>query len=166
MNRLKPTENKILKSHELVKTVAAWRLKSEVLVFTNGCFDILHKGHVTYLAQAASLGDHLIIGLNSDHSIKLLSKGVGRPIQDEDARALLLASLQFVDVVCIFNEETPISLIRATKPDVLVKGGDWQVEDIAGSDEVLSYGGRVEIIPLLEGYSTTSIEQRIRDGKD
>ncbi len=166
MERLKLVENKIYTFTSLIQIVAAWRIRSDKIIFTNGCFDLLHLGHITYLAQAASMGSRLVIGLNSDTSVRLQNKGIGRPIQSEVTRSMVLASLQFVDAVCLFNEETPVELIRSIKPDILVKGSDWSVENIAGSDIVLANGGKVEIIPLIEGYSTTAIEEKIRDGQN
>ena len=126
------------------------------LVFTNGCFDILHRGHVEYLAKAADMGDVLVVGLNTDASVKRL-KGEGRPVNDQEARALVLASLSFVDAVVLFDEDTPYELIKAIRPDVLVKGADYKPEEIVGYDIVTSYGGKVETVPLVEGYSTTSL---------
>ena len=129
---------------------------SHTLVFTNGCFDVLHRGHTYYLAKARELGDLLVVGLNSDASVTML-KGPGRPVNEESARAEVLASLQVVDHIIVFPEETPLNLIRALKPDVLVKGGDYVKEDIVGFKEVTETGGKVKIIPLLEGYSSSSI---------
>lgn len=141
--------------------VARWRLLGKKLVFTNGCFDILHAGHVASLLEAAQHGDVLIVGLNADASVKKL-KGDGRPINDEQSRALLLASLVMVDAVVIFGEDTPQELVLAIQPDVLVKGGDYKVEDIAGAKEVLSWGGQVFINPILPTFSTTHIIEKIQ----
>lgn len=140
------------------------RLKffNKKIVFTNGCFDILHRGHVDYLMKAAALGDYLIIGLNTDRSVKE-NKGSKRPINDEQSRALLLASLRFVDTVIYFDSNTPAELIREIIPDVLVKGADYKPEEIAGYDTVVSHGGNVQTIDLLPGYSTSGIEKRILD---
>jgi rfaE bifunctional protein nucleotidyltransferase chain/domain len=124
-------------------------------------FDLLHQGHVQYLAEAASLGDKLIVGINSDESVKRLNKGLNRPLQDETSRALIMASLHCVDLVVIFREDTPRELIHLIQPDVLVKGGDWKPEQIVGSDIVLQKGGQVLSMPFIEGYSTTKIEQKI-----
>lgn len=132
----------------------------KTIVFTNGCFDILHAGHIASLTEAAKQGDILIVGLNSDSSAKNL-KGEGRPVNNEDARALMLSSLAMVDVVTIFSESTPRELIIAIKPDVLVKGGDYKVEDIAGAKEVLEWGGKVIINPTVPGFSTTTILEKI-----
>ena len=129
------------------------------VVFTNGCFDILHRGHVEYLSKAADMGDVLVVGLNTDASVKRL-KGEGRPVNDEQARALVLASLSFVDAVVFFDEDTPYELIKAVHPDVLVKGADYEPEEIVGYDIVTSYGGKVKTVPLVEGYSTTFILTR------
>jgi len=149
-------EKKIVTKKDVLFDIAQWRFKSDKVVFTNGCFDILHLGHIEYLAKAYSLGDRLIIGLNSDTSVKAL-KGDGRPVNPQEARAMVLAALRFVDRVVIFNEETPYELIRSIKPDVLVKGGDYNPEEIAGYDIVKGSGGEVVIIDFVEGYSTTDI---------
>jgi rfaE bifunctional protein nucleotidyltransferase chain/domain len=129
------------------------------IVFTNGCFDLLHRGHIYYLAKARELGDLLVLGLNSDDSVTRL-KGPGRPVNDQQARAEVLAGLAFVDYLLIFPEDTPLNLIKAVRPDILIKGGDYKAEEIVGYREVLSWGGRIETIPLLEGYSTTSIIEK------
>lgn len=141
-----------------------WKFLGKKIVFTNGCFDILHPGHVDYLSRAADLGDILIIGLNSDASVKTLNKGPLRPIQDEQSRAFVLAGLGFVKAVCVFEESTPLELISAIVPDVLVKGGDWKPEQIVGADVVKAAGGRVLSLDFLPGFSTTSIEDKIRKG--
>lgn len=154
--------NKILTPPELERRLAQWRIIGKTIVFTNGCFDILHAGHIASLTEAAKHGDILIVGLNADASIKGL-KGPNRPINNENARALLLASLMMVDAVALFNEPTPLELILSIKPDVLVKGGDYKVEDIAGSKEVISWGGKVIINPIVEGFSTTSIINKIQN---
>lgn len=133
---------------------AAWGDKK--VVFTNGCFDIVHRGHVEYLAGAAELGDILVVGLNTDASTRRL-KGASRPLQDETSRATVLASLQVVSYVALFDEDTPYELIRQVQPDVLVKGADYRAEDIVGYDVVVARGGRVETIALVEGYSTSSV---------
>lgn len=129
------------------------------IVFTNGCFDILHAGHVQYLAGARSLGDRLFVGLNSDVSVRQL-KGINRPVQKQEDRALILASLEAVDFVCIFDEETPLNLIQVVKPQVLVKGGDYDRKSIVGADFVESYGGRVATLDFLPGRSTTAILEK------
>ncbi|MFZ5586274.1 MAG: D-glycero-beta-D-manno-heptose 1-phosphate adenylyltransferase [Thermodesulfobacteriota bacterium] len=131
------------------------------VVFTNGCFDLIHAGHVRYLGQARALGDLLILGLNSDASVRGLNKGEERPIVPQDQRAEVAAGLMAVDLVVIFNQPTPLELIRIIAPDVLVKGGDWPVEAIVGADLVLARGGRVLSIPLVEGLSTTNLVRRL-----
>lgn len=142
------------------RTVAAWRVRGAKIVFTNGCFDILHFGHFHYLAAARDLGDRLIVGLNSGGSVRRL-KGAARPIQDELTRKMQLATLQFVDAVVVFEEDDPLELIKTIAPDILVKGGDWQPAQIIGADFVLKNGGQVLSLPFVEGFSTTNIEQRI-----
>ncbi len=141
---------------QIVQKVAQLRLMSKKIAFTNGVFDILHQGHIYSLSEAAKEADYLIVGLNSDASVKKL-KGETRPINNQDSRALLLASLLMIDAVVIFEEETPLELIKAIMPDVLVKGGDYTVEQVAGAKEVIVNGGRVVINPVLEGFSTTAI---------
>lgn len=163
MSFIEEIPQKIKRNEQIQHFVHMSRMLSKKIVFTNGVFDLMHKGHVDYLMKAADLGNCLIIGLNSDESVKLLNKGSNRPIQDEESRAIILASLLFVNAVVIFNEETPANLIQAIAPDVLVKGGDYKIEDIAGSTYVLSNGGEVLTIPLLEGFSTSSIEERIKN---
>jgi rfaE bifunctional protein nucleotidyltransferase chain/domain len=145
---------------DLAFDIATWRFKSKKIVFTNGCFDIIHRGHVEYLAKAASLGDQLIIGLNTDASVKRL-KGMARPLQDENSRAVVLASFSFVSRVVLFDEDTPFELINLIKPDFLVKGGDYTPESIVGYDIVKNIGGEIVTIDLVEGHSTTSIINRM-----
>lgn len=147
---------------DLQKKIAQWRLLGKTIAFTNGCFDILHAGHIASLTEAAKHGDILIIGLNADRSIKGL-KGPGRPVNDENARALLLASLVMVDAVVLFAEPTPLELILAIRPDVIIKGGDYKVEEIVGAKEVMSWGGQVIINPIVQGFSTTSIINKIQN---
>jgi rfaE bifunctional protein nucleotidyltransferase chain/domain len=137
------------------------RAKGKRTVFTNGCFDILHPGHVSYLERAAGMGDLLVIGLNSDSSVKAI-KGKDRPLNNERDRAYVLSALSFVDYITLFGENTPDKLIRMIRPDVLVKGGDWKIGDIVGGSFVKSYGGRVARIPFLKGYSTTSLIKKMR----
>lgn len=144
-----------------LQQVQQWRAQKQTIVFTNGVFDILHQGHIYSLLQAAAEGDRLIVGLNADSSVKKL-KGPDRPVNNQDSRALVLAALQMVDLVIIFEDETPIELIKNILPDVLVKGGDYRVEDIAGSQEVIAHGGKVIINPILPGYSTTSIIEKMK----
>jgi D-beta-D-heptose 7-phosphate kinase/D-beta-D-heptose 1-phosphate adenosyltransferase len=151
---------KIFKLDELVTKVAQLRFLSNTIGFTNGIFDIIHQGHVFSLSQAAKEADFLIVGLNSDASTKRL-KGNSRPVNDEQSRAIVLASMLMVDAVVIFEEDTPIEVIKAILPDVLIKGGDYTVEQIAGAKEVIANGGRVVINPIKEGFSTSSIIQRI-----
>jgi D-beta-D-heptose 7-phosphate kinase/D-beta-D-heptose 1-phosphate adenosyltransferase len=147
---------KILTRQQAAEKVKAWKHEGKKIVFTNGVFDLLHKGHIYSLTQAAKEGDVLVVGLNSDSSVKIL-KGNSRPINSEDARALVLAALAMVDAVVLFEEETPLNLILSLMPDVLVKGGDYTVEQIAGAKEVIANGGKVLINPVLEGFSTTAI---------
>ena len=161
MNKPGSIPKKIFQPDELSKQIIRWRLTNKTIAFTNGCFDILHQGHIASLSSAASEADILIIGLNSDASTKRL-KGDSRPVNNENSRALLLASLAIVDAVIIFEEDTPLNLIRLILPDVLVKGGDYTIDQIAGADEVVSSGGKVVINPILEGFSTTSIIEQIR----
>jgi len=146
----------------LAEKVKDWRAESLKVVFTNGCFDILHLGHIDYLSKAADLGDRLVIGVNTDKSVSVL-KGPTRPIINEQTRLIKLASLHFVSAVILFNEETPLELIKAVNPNVLVKGGDYTIETIVGATEVLSNGGDVSVIPFLEGHSTTSIVNKIKE---
>lgn len=145
---------------QLLQKLACWRFKNKKIVFTNGCFDIVHMGHIDYLAKSADKGDVLIIGLNSDASVNEL-KGANRPIIDENSRGLLLSSLWFVDAVVLFSEQTPKKIIEAIQPDVLIKGSDYKAEDIVGYDTVKNKGGKVITIDLIEGYSTSSIIQKI-----
>ena len=153
--------NKILDIINLQKQIAAWRVMGKSFAFTNGCFDILHKGHIFSLSKAASEADYLIVAVNSDASVKKLRKGENRPINDEQSRALLMASLAIVDAVIIFNEDTPQQLIANLLPNVLVKGGDYTIDQIAGAKEVIAAGGRVVINDLLEGFSSTSIISKL-----
>ncbi len=162
MNYLEILNQKIINKEKLTPLLTYWRLKNHRLVFTNGCFDILHRGHIEYLAKAASLGDVLVIGLNTDQSVKNI-KGPQRPVQDEKSRALVLASLTFVTAVVFFNEDTPYNLIEQIKPDVLVKGADYQKEDIVGADVVESNGGEIITVNLTEGYSTSSVINKIKE---
>lgn len=163
MNYLDVIKKKIFSPESMARQLSAWRLFDKKIIFTNGCFDILHQGHIDYLSKARYLGDFLVVGVNSDNSVKKLNKGSGRPIQDENSRALIIASLHFVDAVMIFNEDTPRELIKLIQPDVLVKGGDWKIEQIAGADVVKAKGGDVRTIPFLEGFSTTGIEKKIKN---
>ncbi len=151
---------KILNRSDLSIVINNLKKQGKKIVFTNGCFDILHPGHVTYLDKAKKLGDVLVLGLNSDASVKRL-KGKNRPVLNQDERATIISHLEMVDFICIFDEDTPYELISLVKPDVLVKGGDWSVENIVGKDIVESYGGLVINIPYIEGKSTTGIIERI-----
>ncbi len=154
-------QSKIVRQKEnLNYTLNQWRFKKKKIVFTNGCFDILHRGHVEYLAKAAELGDKLIIGLNTDSSVRRL-KGENRPVNNEEARAILLSSLIFTDKIILFEEDTPLQLINFIQPDVLVKGSDYQPKEIAGYDIVKTKGGEVITIELTKGFSTTSILKKI-----
>lgn len=148
----------------IVRLAHVWRVKQDRIVFTNGCFDILHRGHVAYLQEAASLGHRLVVGLNSDASVRRQGKGADRPLNDQDSRAAVLAALRCVDAVTCFDEDTPLDLIRALRPDVLVKGGDWDVKDIVGADLVLAAGGQVHSLRFVDGFSTTALVERIRHG--
>lgn len=150
-----------MKIEDKIKTIDNLYLdKYKKIVFTNGCFDILHLGHIDYLSKSKEMGDILIVGLNSDQSIKNI-KGTQRPINDQYMRSMILASLFFVDIVIIFNEDTPENLIKIIKPDILVKGGDYNIDTIVGGDIVKSYGGEIKIINYIEGYSTTNIINKI-----
>lgn len=152
---------KILSREELKKAGERWRLLSKKIVFTNGCFDILHAGHIAALSDAAKEADILVVGMNTDNSTRRL-KGEGRPVNDENSRALMMASLAIVDAVTLFDEDTPLELIKAVLPDVLVKGGDYTIDQIVGAKEVMANGGRVVINPILKGFSTTSIIEKMQ----
>jgi len=163
MNTYKRLKNKILTNNELDDILLQIREKGLTIGFTNGCFDILHKGHIRYLADASDLADVFIIGLNTDSSVKRL-KGPNRPLQDQESRAISLSALVFIDYVVMFGEDTPLELLKIIRPNILVKGGDYQVETIVGYDLVTSYGGKVITLPLVKGYSTTSIIKKISSG--
>ncbi len=152
---------KIFTREDFIREANQYRLKSKKIVFTNGVFDLLHHGHLASLTQAASLGDILVVGVNADASVKRL-KGPTRPIHSEQHRALMLASLAMVDAVIIFEEDTPLELIKAIMPDVLVKGGDYTVEQIAGAKEVIENGGKVVLADMIEGVSTTKIIESLQ----
>jgi rfaE bifunctional protein nucleotidyltransferase chain/domain len=160
MNKLETVRQKIINYDHFSQILAYWRFHNYKIVFTNGCFDILHKGHIEYLAKAAAYGDILIVGINSDQSVRNI-KGPSRPVQDESTRLLVLASLQFVDKVVIFEEDTPYELIKIVQPDVLVKGADYLPEQIVGYDIVKAKGGEIITIQLTEGYSTTGIIDKL-----
>lgn len=153
--------NKIISLAELKARVDGWKAAGDKVVFTNGVFDLLHTGHITYMVDAASLGTKLIIGLNSDASVRRL-KGPERPVNDENSRALILATMLFIDAVVIFGEDTPLNLITTLMPDVLAKGGDYTVETIVGAKEVMANGGDVEVISFVDGFSSTAIIRKIR----
>ncbi len=155
-------KNKIVRQNLLRETLLALKAQGKKIVFTNGCFDLVHLGHLDYLEKARGKGDVLVIGLNSDQSIRRL-KGASRPVMDENSRARLLAALEFVDYVVLFDEDTPLELIRDILPDVLVKGDDYQVSNIVGADVVMSNGGKVETVELVKGYSSTAIIEKIKN---
>jgi len=160
MHKLDILNSKILEGQVLDRWLSYIRFRRKTIVFTNGCFDIIHRGHVEYLAKAADMGDVLIVGLNTDASVKRL-KGTQRPLQDEITRACVLASMFYVHAVILFDEDTPYNLISGIQPDILVKGGDYQPHEIAGYDIVMAKGGQVTTIPLTEGFSSTGIINRI-----
>ncbi|MFA7274281.1 MAG: adenylyltransferase/cytidyltransferase family protein [Crocinitomicaceae bacterium] len=165
MKALENIQSKIVSTEEATAKILQWKAEGQTVVFTNGCFDILHKGHVTYLAKAADLGAKLVVALNTDASVKALGKSPERPINPEDARLLVIASLQFVDLVVLFPEETPLEMILQLQPSVLVKGADYDPNEtdqsnkkyIVGSEEVRKAGGSVAVIDLVAGFSTTAI---------
>jgi len=158
---IRPGASKILGRDELVARFGPGRALR--VVFTNGCFELLHSGHVSYLEQARALGDVLVVGLNSDASARRLAKGRGRPFVGQDDRARVLAALEAVDAVSVFDEDTPARLVEALVPDVLVKGADWALDEVVGREVVEAAGGRVVLIPLVEGMSTSSLVRRIRE---
>lgn len=161
MRNTQHIQHKIQPLEQAIRTVSQWRVLNKKVAFTNGCFDILHRGHIFSLGQAAHEAEFLIVGVNSDASTKRL-KGPERPINDEQSRALVLASLVMVDLVVIFEEDTPLNLITSLKPDVLVKGGDYTIDQIVGAKEVMENGGKVIINPIVEGFSTTGIIGKIQ----
>ena len=162
MNKFSVIESKISDLASLEKKLAFWRLTDKKIVFTNGCFDLLHYGHVDYLSKAASLGDVLLVGLNTDASVSKL-KGPHRPLNDEQSRLHIIASLFYVSAVILFDEPTPYELIRIVQPDILVKGGDYKAEDIVGYDIVKAKNGEVITLPFVAGFSTSAIEKKIID---
>lgn len=170
ITRFNYIQNKVLSHEEAMKRISTWRLKGDKIVFTNGCFDILHKGHVSYLAESAEMGNRMIVALNTDASVKRQGKGEDRPVNNNDARAMVLASLGFVDGIVFFDSETPLDIISEFKPDILVKGADYDPAEtnenskkhIVGSDIVKKYGGEVVAISLVEGFSTTSIIEKLK----
>lgn len=156
MQRIDLIPIKILSKPQIVKEVAKWRSLNKTIAFTNGVFDIIHKGHIFSLSAAAKEADYLVVGLNADISVKRL-KGESRPVNNDEARSIVLAALLMIDAVVIFEEDTPLELIKIIMPDVIIKGGDYTVDQIAGAKEVIANGGRVVINPILEGFSTTRI---------
>ena len=162
MSHLKNINSKIYSLDTLTTQVEQWKEKGNKIVFTNGCFDIIHRGHIEVLARTADLGDKLVVGLNSDQSIQEL-KGEDRPIIDGQSRAILLAALSFVDAIVLFSEDTPLKLISALLPDVLVKGGDYEIETIVGHEIVQKNGGKVKLVPFLDGFSSTTIIDKIKN---
>ncbi len=162
MNSLETIRHKIIVDwNELPEILFEWKNSDQKIVFTNGCFDIIHRGHIELLAKAADLGKKLIVGLNADDSVQRL-KGPERPLQDEFSRAMIMASFGFVDLVVLFQQDTPLELISLIKPDVLVKGGDYKAEEIVGYDVVTNNNGQVVTINFVEGYSTTSIVNKMK----
>ncbi len=163
MNSLEKINSKIIMEWDLLPGILSdWKKSNQKIVFTNGCFDIIHRGHIELLSKAADLGQKLIIGLNSDSSVQRL-KGAGRPVQDETSRAMIMSGFGFVSLVIIFNQDTPFKLINLIKPDILVKGGDYKSEEIIGYDIVTKNNGQVIIFNFVEGYSTTSIVNKLKE---
>lgn len=170
MSRLEYLNNKITDAQQARHLINGWKMKGQKVVFTNGCFDILHQGHVVYLAKAAEMGDRMIVAINSDASIKAQNKGPERPINPQEARSIVLAALGFVDLVVIFDSKTPLDLIEFLQPDVLVKGADYDPEEIdvlskkyiVGSDFVKKHNGSVKVVELEAGFSTTSIIEKLK----
>lgn len=161
MNQISRLRSKILSFSALENQLKEWRNANEKIVFTNGCFDLIHFGHVDYLAKARDLGNRLVVGLNTDASIRRL-KGSSRPVKDEQSRLTLLAGMAFVDAVVLFDEETPINLISMISPDVLVKGGDYKVKDIVGHEIVLNNNGKVCTIDFIDGYSSSALIEKVK----
>jgi len=161
MNKLDVIQSKIIDINNIEPLLTLWKLKNRKLVFTNGCFDIIHRGHVEYLAEAANCGNELIVGVNTDNSVQRL-KGKMRPVQDEIARAMIIAALQFVSAVILFDDDTPYELIKRIQPDVLIKGSDYDIKNIVGYDIVKAKGGEVKTIDFIDGYSTTSIIEKLK----
>ena len=162
MTPLNQIRQKLFLKESLVSQIAKWKANGEKIVFTNGCFDIIHPGHIDYLAKAASLGNKLIIGVNTDKSVQKL-KGPHRPIQSEDSRTFILAAFEFTSAIVLFDEDTPAELIAALKPDILVKGADYTIDQIAGAETVIASGGSVVLLPYLKGFSTSGIEKKIKE---
>jgi len=164
MNKYSLIKSKIVSGIDLSRLLSFYRFRNQKVVFTNGCFDIIHLGHIKYLSQAADLGNILIIGLNSDSSVNKI-KGHDRPVLDQKSRALTLAAFSFVNNIVLFDEETPYKLIKKISPDILVKGGDYKPEEIVGYDIVKDYGGEVKILDFIKGYSTSGIIEKINKGE-
>ena len=162
MNNFETIKSKIYTLDNLKEKVTEWRRNNQKIIFTNGCFDIIHRGHLEVLAKTADLGDKLIIGLNTDSSIQKL-KGLNRPIIDEESRSILLASLKFVDAIVLFSEDNPLNLINVLKPDVLAKGGDYNINTIIGNEIIKKNGGEVVLIPFVKGFSSTKIISKIKN---
>lgn len=162
MSWLQKIQSKQFDLGPLLVKVDSWKAQELKIVFTNGCFDILHPGHIDYLAKAANLGNKLIIGVNTDASVQKL-KGIHRPIQNEEARLFLLSALEFVDALILFGEDTPAELILQITPHILVKGADYTIDKVVGADTVIQSGGSVVLLPYLQGFSTSGIEKKIRD---
>ncbi len=162
MTQLEHIQNKIVSSEAIQAIAQQAKLDGKTIVFSNGCFDLVHRGHVEYLAKAADLADIFVLGLNTDASVQRL-KGSDRPLQDEVARAILMAGFAFIDYVVLFDEDTPYNLIKLVQPDVLVKGKDYKAENVVGYDTVTKHGGTVQTIELTEGYSTTNIVNKIKN---
>lgn len=163
MSHWKKIESKIWLKEEVKIKIEDLKNQGKTIVFTNGCFDLIHFGHIQYLSKAADTGDFLIIGLNSSSSVRAL-KGPSRPINDEETRIHVIASFEFVRAVVVFEELTPENLIHVIRPDILIKGGDYEEKNIIGSDYVKSYGGKVATIPFVDGYSSSAIEKKIKNG--
>jgi len=169
--KLKTVKDKIFSKTTLLAEIKTWKANNQKVVFTNGVFDLLHRGHIEYLAQTADFGDKFIVAVNADASVKRLGKGDSRPLQDENSRALIIAALGFVDAVVIFDADTPLNIISEIKPDVLIKGGDYDAnctdasskEYIVGSNVIIQNGGAVNVIQFVDGYSTTKIEEKIKN---
>ena len=164
MNHLESITRKIVTLDEAKQIVAEWKSAGEKIVFTNGCFDIIHKGHVSYLSNARDLGTKLILGLNTDESVKRL-KGENRPVKELESRALTVASFEYIDLVVPFSDDTPLKVISTLLPDVLVKGGDYKIADIVGAKEVTANGGTVQTIDFVDGFSTTNYFRKLKEGK-
>jgi len=146
----------------LLRKLSAWRFKNKKIIFSNGCFDILHRGHVEYLYKASLLGDILVLGLNTDKSVQKI-KGPKRPVVDQQSRAIVLSALEFVDAIVFFDEDTPYNLIKTVQPDILIKGDDYKPEDIVGADIVEQKGGKIKTIPLTEGFSTSQLIEKLKN---